>query len=352
MLSMHTQDMHLKGHVERHVVTWPSLIGNPGGDSPTRPVVVYLPDCYGGQPDRRFPVAYVLHGFNAKVDGWLTPSSTYGAYLPEVDRLMTDSAMPPAIVVFVDGSTSLGGSQYVDSPGTGRYQTYMLDNVVPWVDQHFATFAYRAARVIQGHSSGGLGALLATLARPDLFAGVAASAPDALYEHMYLPVFADAVNTLRQANASFEQWQTGAVLISNDSDLRMCQAVAACFSPDNDGRPILPFDTTTASLIDDVWARWLQFDPFRVVLQGRGLSADLIIRLNVGVYDDYRLCTGAHALAHALRAAGVRAELTTELTDHDGIVASMPSELASLASTLEWATTSKADVPQSAPNLG
>jgi hypothetical protein len=133
---------------------------------------------------------------------------------------------------------------------------------------------------------------------------------------MYLPGFADAVNILRQANASFEQWQRGAVLISNDSDLRMCQAVTACFSPDNDGRPILPFDTTTASLIDDVWARWLRFDPFRVVLRGRGLSADLTIRLNVGVYDDYRLCTGAHALAHALRAGGVRVELTTELTDH------------------------------------
>ena len=50
-------------------------------------------------------------------------------------------AAAAAIVVFVDCWTSFGGSQFVDSPGTGRYHTYLCDEVVPWVDGQFRTLA-------------------------------------------------------------------------------------------------------------------------------------------------------------------------------------------------------------------
>jgi hypothetical protein len=36
-------------------------------------------------------------------------------------------------VVYVDAWTAYGGSQFVDSPGTGRYHSYLCDEVVPWV---------------------------------------------------------------------------------------------------------------------------------------------------------------------------------------------------------------------------
>ena len=48
---------------------------------------------------------------------------------------------PPAIVVYVDAWTSYGGSQFVDSPGTGRYHSYLCDEIVPWVDGHYRTMA-------------------------------------------------------------------------------------------------------------------------------------------------------------------------------------------------------------------
>jgi pimeloyl-ACP methyl ester carboxylesterase len=328
----------LAGHVEREVVVWPSLVGNRCGDPPERPVVVYLPECYGREPARRFPTAYVLHGFGERVDTWLEPASVYGGYLPCVDRLMSTGAMPPAVVVFIDGWTRFGGSQYVDSPGTGLYQTYVLQDIVSWVDGHFATLRSSAARIIQGHSSGGLGALLAAFVRPTLFAGVAASAPDVSYWQMYQPIFNEAVRALKESGITFEQWQVGAIKTAGEDQLRTCLALAACFSPSEEGEPQLPFDPATAGIIPDIWARWLSFDPVEVVKLGARLPPEIVVRLSVGVDDECVPADGVFSLWAALLFAGVKVELTTELTSHAGIVESMPDELAHTATALGWTT--------------
>ena len=49
-----------------------------------------------------------------------------------------------AIVVFVDAWTAYGGSQFVDSPGTGRYHSYLCEDVVPFVDARYRTSSRRA----------------------------------------------------------------------------------------------------------------------------------------------------------------------------------------------------------------
>ena len=181
----------LAGRVERRVVLWRSLVGNPRGDPAKRPVIVYLPDCYGREVERRFPVVYVL------------PLRRDRRHLVgAVVRLRRLPACHRPVHVFPGhgaGNSRLRrrldwawGFPVRDSPATGPYQTYLLDDVVPWVDRRFRTLADKASRGIQGHSSGGLGALLAVLARPALFSAVAASAPDALYEHQYPPIFARA----------------------------------------------------------------------------------------------------------------------------------------------------------------
>ena len=44
-----------------------------------------------------------------------------------IDDLFATGEAPPCVVVWVDCWTSLGGSQFLDSPGTGRYHTYLCD---------------------------------------------------------------------------------------------------------------------------------------------------------------------------------------------------------------------------------
>ena len=54
-----------KGTLERIMVHGRALEGNLEGDSPERPVVVYLPPSYARDTSRRYPVLYFLHGYTA-----------------------------------------------------------------------------------------------------------------------------------------------------------------------------------------------------------------------------------------------------------------------------------------------
>ncbi len=154
---------------------------------------------------------------------------------------------PPCIVVYVDAWTAYGGSQFVDSPGTGRYHTYLCEDVVPFVDARYRTLADGRHRGIQGKSSGGFGAMITPMLRPDLFGGLATHAGDALYEYCYIPEFAKAARALRDYDGSIEKWWEdfqGRVSFTKPADetLLMLLGVAACFSADDDGTPVLPFD--------------------------------------------------------------------------------------------------------------
>ena len=133
--------------------------------------------------------------------------SAYRLPFPEAaDELFAHGDAPPCIVVFVDAWTAYGGSQFVDSPGTGRYHTYLCDEVVPFVDSHYRTVAEAAARGVQGKSSGGFGAMITPMLRPDLFGGMATHSGDAYYELLYFPEFAKSVRALREYDGSIEKW--------------------------------------------------------------------------------------------------------------------------------------------------
>src|SRR5437867_8624640 len=104
---------------------------------------------------------------------------------------------PEAIVAFVDAWTSYGGSQYLNSTGTGRYQDYLCDEVVSFVDDRYPTAADRDHRGIAGKSSGGYGAMVVSMMRPDVFGALASHAGDALFECSYLPGFRETARKLR-----------------------------------------------------------------------------------------------------------------------------------------------------------
>ena len=97
----------------------------------------------------------------------------------------------------MDCWTSIGGSQFLDSPGTGLYHSYLCDEVLPAVDTRFRTLADRDHRAVAGKSSGGYGAMVSALLRPDLFGALASHAGDALFEFCYLPEFPEVVRQLR-----------------------------------------------------------------------------------------------------------------------------------------------------------
>ncbi len=163
--------------------------GNPLGDPHERPVWVYLPPAYDDDPSEAFPSIYLIQGLTGQIDAWRNRTAFRPTVIELIDELFAEGSAPPVVVVFVDAWTSLGGSQFLDSPGTGNYHTYLCDEVVPWVDDRYRTVPERERRAITGKSSGGYGAMVTPMLRPDLWGGLATHAGDAVFENAYLPEF-------------------------------------------------------------------------------------------------------------------------------------------------------------------
>ena len=90
-----------------------ALRGNPLGDPNVRPVFVWTPPSYDAEPGRRRPAVYVLQGMFGQARAWFNVSP-FQKNVPET----IDELAPEAIVVLVDGFTSVGGAQWLDSPAT------------------------------------------------------------------------------------------------------------------------------------------------------------------------------------------------------------------------------------------
>lgn len=290
----------------KHTIESEALRGNPLGDPSDRPLYVWAPE----DDSRRYPSVYVIQGMTGMVDAWFNVSAWTESFGAAVERLA-----PEAVVVLVDAFTAMGGSQFVDSPGTGRYHTYLCDEVVPFVDAQYPTLDAAAHRGIQGKSSGGYGAMITPLLRPDLFGALATHAGDALFEACYQPEFPPAVRALRDKyGGSFDtfwaDFRSGRPVLSDKDDpvLVNTYAMAACYSANKDGTIDLPFDIATGELRPDVWERWLAWDPVRMARKSehaktlRGLRG---IWIDSGTSDEYFLDLGATAFHAAVVDAGV-----------------------------------------------
>jgi S-formylglutathione hydrolase FrmB len=334
------------GRFETHELQSEALQGNALGDSPVRPLWVYLPPAYDEEPDRSWPTIYVLQGFSATLASWNVPSSAFRpTYQELVDETFASGAAPPCVVVWVDAWTALGGSQFVDSPATGRYHTYLCEDVVRFVDDRYRTLRQAAHRGVQGKSSGGFGAAITAMLRPDLFGGFASHAGDSLYEYSYLPELAAAYRVLRDHydrsfDAFWEDFRSRPPMAKpTDWSPMLVYAMSACFSADDDGTIHFPFDLATGAVVDEVWQRWLDWDPVRMVPRyADALRSLKAIWIDAGRADQFHLDIGAEALAHQIREVGVT-DLHFELFEgtHSAIEYRYPLSLAYLAGRLSVA---------------
>jgi len=311
----------LAGRLDEHVVTSELLRDNPLGDPHERPLLVYVPPGYDDDADRRYPSVYVIQGYTGQVTMWRNQQPFRRPFIETADSVFAEGA-PPCVVVFVDAWTAYGGSQYVDSPGTGRYHSYLCDEVVPWVDNRYRTIADPASRAISGKSSGGFGAMITPMLRPDLFGALATHSGDSLYEFCYLAEFPQVVRALRPFGGDIHAWWADFQArppLCRDSDPAVLTAlgVSACFSADPDGTARLPFDPVTGVLRPAVWARWLEWDPVRMVARHAQACRSLrAVWVDCGTRDEYFLDIGAQAYRQALLDVGLPDErLAFELFD-------------------------------------
>ena len=178
------------------------LKGNPLGDPHIRRFPVYLPPDYEDSPDKRYPVIFGLMGFTGGGIMFLNRRFLNPGYDSDLDDLI-DGGMPGVIFVFPDCITSLGGSQYVNSSAVGRYQDYIVQELVPFIDSRYRTSGLRGCI---GGSSGGIGSFTLAALYPDVFQAFADHSGDSAFEQCYLhdvPAFVQAIAKYDYDVASF-----------------------------------------------------------------------------------------------------------------------------------------------------
>lgn len=116
---------------------------------------VLLPEGYD-RSARRFPVLYLLHGLDGHYDDWSTRTDLAGK-----------ARALPLVVVMPEGEDSW----YTNAAdGSGRFEDYIVDDLVRDVESKYRVIRARYGRAIAGLSMGGYGAMKIALKHPSLFA--------------------------------------------------------------------------------------------------------------------------------------------------------------------------------------
>ncbi len=108
------------------------------------PFNVILPEGYA-ESEQRYPVLILLHGFG----------DTYRAWV-EKTNLVVYAKKYPLIIVMPDGGTGW----YTNGVGSKvRWEDYIMDDLVPYVDAHYRTLQDQGRMAVAGLSMGGYGAI-------------------------------------------------------------------------------------------------------------------------------------------------------------------------------------------------
>ena len=316
-----------------------SLRDNPLGDPRVRKLGVWLPPQYDHGGRRRYPVLYDLVGFTGSGlshANW----KPFGDNVPErAARLMRDGKMGPAIFVFPDCFTALGGNQDVNSPAIGNYADYLVREIVPFVDREFRTLAGREHRGCFGKSSGGYGAIIHGMKYARHWGAIADHSGDAYFDFVYRHDWPNTLNELQRHRRPRRKpgrydalrdsrrkrladglddgrirrfldavWKKEK-LSSAEGHCIMNLCMAATY--DADPRAPLgfrvPFNMETGELIEERWRRWLRHDPVNLVARYRdNLKSLRGIFIDCGWRDQYQIHYGSRILSKRLAAAGIR----------------------------------------------
>ncbi len=293
------------------------LAGNLLGDPTERDLFVYLPPGYEDS-DGRYPAAYLLHAFGGTAERLVHPPTGETRWAPPIEDVLDPvfgrMGTPPVIVVIPDGWTRYGCSQWVDSPVCGNYEQYLLHDVVAYVDSHYRTISESPSRAVFGFSSGGFGAWHLASRNPGTFGAMAMLSGDSLFDLTNRTMVYDYLDSI------WPEAPQGP--IDGDELSQEVYAYSACYSPNLHKPPFyvdLPVAFPNGELIQEVWDRWLSFDPvvnWRDRLEGlRKLRG---ILLDSGRSDEHRLHWGHRLLSHHLSQAGIAHVANEHSGSHSG----------------------------------
>jgi S-formylglutathione hydrolase FrmB len=124
-------------------------------------VRVLLPADYGSDPSRRYPVLYLLHGTSGGAADWTTQGQAE----------QTTAGMEMIVVMPDIALNDDGGGWCTNWVGDSHptWETFHIDQLIPFIDQNLQTIPNRQGRAIAGLSQGGFCSMSYAARHPDLF---------------------------------------------------------------------------------------------------------------------------------------------------------------------------------------
>ena len=305
------------GRVEMVPVESEVLRDNPLGDPHRRELPVYVPP--GAGPGARCPLIVALAGFTSRGQSQLETHPWKRGPVHRYDEAVAAGEVPPAVVALPDAFTALGGSQYVNSSAVGAYEDHLVDELIPLLDGRDDVLPGR--RGVCGVSSGGFGALHLALHHPGLFQACGSISGDLGFENLFGGEFLACLRGLiphgGDPAAFLEAFRDEPSLDGDGHAVINVLAMAACYSP-NPEAPLgfdLPFDLQTGARREDVWQRWLDFDPLRAVERHPQALGQLeFLHLEAGRRDEFHLQWGLRRFVQRLSELGI----PYAFEEHDG----------------------------------
>ncbi|EKB49235.1 alpha/beta hydrolase-fold protein [Cecembia lonarensis] len=165
------------GTKERIKVYSAALEGNLIGDPAEREVTVYLPPSYQKNPENRFPVLYMLHGFTDTDSQWFGWEEHWINLQTVIEQSLAEGLSKEMIVVMPNAYNRFKGSMYASSATIGDWETFVTKELVQFIDANYRTLAHKNSRGLAGHSMGGYGTLRLGMKYPEVYAAIYVLSP-------------------------------------------------------------------------------------------------------------------------------------------------------------------------------
>ena len=317
----------LRGTIVTLYIESTALEGNLLGDPTQRAVPVYLPEGYDSS-DADYPLLVDLVGFTGSGFSHIGWRAFHENVPTRVERLIAEGRMGPAIVAFPDCFTSLGGNQYINSAAMGRWEDFLIEEMLPRLESELRLRKGREHRGVFGKSSGGYGAIVHGLRRADAWNAVACHSGDMGFDWVYRVDLVKMLQVLQRHENSVEKFlahlEAAPKIKSDEMHALMSLAMSATYDPDPAAFKGVnpPVDLHTGELDSDKWARWLVHDPLELVRQPAcqdNLRKLAGLYVDCGTRDQYSLLYGARPFVRALEAADIAHRYEEFEDDHSGI---------------------------------
>ncbi|MBN2172856.1 MAG: esterase [Bacteroidales bacterium] len=147
------------GHI-RHIDYWSEVNGM------ERPINVYIPAEYEKNPNKKYPVLYLVHGWGEDENGW----SVQGHMANIMDGLIASGKAVPMIIVMPSGDIKTNSNV---REASGNITDIYIKDLIPYIDKTFRTKTDRQNRAMAGLSRGGMQTTMTVFANMDKFAWMA-----------------------------------------------------------------------------------------------------------------------------------------------------------------------------------